>query len=271
MKQASPSKRILITGAAGRIGRTLSAAFTDGFDLRLTDIVVPEDHPQAPHIIARNLASDDLGPLCDQIDAIIHLAGHPNSRDWDVVETDNVRASRRLIEAAGAANVPRFVFASSLHVAGFLSARAALVDDAPYLPDSPYGVSKAAVEMMLRYAVVRYGMDVCALRICSFRERPSNARELVTWISPGDTVRLFDSALRSEFTGFLAAWGISRNQRANLDSDAWRQLGYFPQDDAEAFVDRLLVEGVTVDCISEWQSLGGAFAKRSEDQDQPRA
>ncbi|RVT42302.1 NAD-dependent epimerase/dehydratase family protein [Sphingobium algorifonticola] len=252
--------RVLITGAAGRIGRTLSAGLHDDFDLRLTDIVAPHDHAFAESIVICNLAEDALGALCADVDAIIHLAGHPNSRDWDIVEADNLRASRRLIVAAGEAGIRRFLFASSIHVVGFLPADAPFTDDAAYHPDSPYGVTKAATEIILRYASQQYGFGAVALRICSFRHQPSNVRELATWISPADTVRLFKAALCSNIDGFSTAWGLSRNSRARVVGTAWQRLGYEPEDDAEQFAHLIENPNAPIAGVSEWPLLGGAFA-----------
>lgn len=245
---------ILITGAAGRIGRTLSAGLADRFVLRRTDIVA------ADGVMQCDLACDDLTPLVDGAEAIIHLAGHPNSRDWEVLERANLRSSRRLLDAAVAASVPRFVFASSIHVAGLFPSDTSLADELPYAPDSPYGASKAMVEMMLRYAAGRYDLAVCALRVCSFRPAPGNARELTTWLSPGDCVRLFEAALVAPFEGFVTAWGTSANRRLGKPSQAWARLGYRPHDDAEHFAAQLADMGIDIASKSEWPLLGGAFA-----------
>ncbi|MCH4895042.1 NAD-dependent epimerase/dehydratase family protein [Sphingomonas sp. SFZ2018-12] len=248
--------QVLITGAAGRIGRTLAAGLT-GYRLELTDIVAADFGGDPAPMTLCDLASDDLTAIVRDVDAVVHLAGHPNSRDWAVVEHANLVASRRLAEAAAVAGVRRFVYASSIHVAGFLAADTEFSDDVPYRPDSPYGVSKAAAEMMLRYISEQHAMSAVALRIGSFRPAPQNARELRTWISPGDMVRLADAALRADMTGFLPVWGLSNNRRAGVRSENWRKLGYHPMDDAENYATALAGAGVPTHLVSEWPHLGG--------------
>lgn len=250
---------ILVTGAAGRIGSMLAQALGDRHTLSLTDIAVPAAPAHSIPVQRRDLAVDELHDLCAGVDTIIHLAGHPNSRDWDVVERANVKASRRLIEAALATGVRRFLYASSVHVCGLHPADVELSEALPYAPDSPYGASKAMVEMQLRYAAARHGMTALALRICSFRPAPGNARELRTWISPADTVRYVEAALAADLTGFATCWGVSNNRRARVDRSGWDRIGYAPQDDAEDHVEQLSAAGVDISLVSEWPLLGGAF------------
>lgn len=250
---------ILITGASGRIGTNLATAMAGRHQLRLTDIVAPVPAPHGLPVGIKDLATDDLAELCAGIDAVVHLAGHPNSRDWAVLERANLLASRRLIEAALAAGVGRFLYASSVHVCGLLPADMRLSEDLPYAPDSPYGVSKAMVEMQLRYAAERHGLSAVSLRICAFRPEPGTARELRIWISPADMVRYVEAALSADVTGFTTAWGISNNSRADIDPTGWTRIGYAPQDDAEAHVERLSAAGVDTSVVSEWPLLGGAF------------
>lgn len=250
---------ILITGASGRIGSALADGLQGRHDLRLTDRVIAANAPDHSCVIA-DLATDDLAGLCDGIDAIVHLAGHPNSRDWAIVDEANVLASRRLAEAAVRAGVSRFLYASSIHVCGLLPADVPFSEDLPYAPDSPYGVSKAMVEMLLRYAAERHGLSTVAWRICSFRPEPGNARELRTWLSPADMVRCAEAALTADLPGFSTLWGLSNNSRAPIDRSGWDRIGYTPQDDAQAHADRLHSAGFDVSLVSEWPLLGGAVA-----------
>ena len=52
---------------------------------------------------ASDLASDDLAPLLNGVDAVVHLAGQPGVRtswgdDFDAYVRNNVHATRRLLE-----------------------------------------------------------------------------------------------------------------------------------------------------------------------------
>lgn len=252
---------ILVTGAAGRIGRVVVAALAQRHRVRLTDRL-PGEAPPGCEMLCADLAADPLEGLCDGIDAVLHLAGNPNSRDWEAVGRANIDAARRLFEAAAAAGVRRIVYASSIHVAGFAPAASAFADEVPMRPDGPYGVSKAAAELVLRYLCDRDGISAVALRIGSFRSAPGNARELRTWISPGDMARLAEAALTADVAGFHGVWGLSANSRAVIAGEGRAAIGYAPQDDAEAYVPALEAAGVDTAIVSEWPCLGGAFAVR---------
>lgn len=254
---------VAITGAAGRIGLCLARGLADaGIDTRLLDLAPrPEgtldgDWRQCdlaqPEEAAANLAG---------VDAVIHLAGHPNSRDWTVVERANVAMTRIVLEAAGAAGARRVLLASSIHVWGWHASGVPFSDDLPLRPDGPYGVSKVAAEAVMSFLCDRYGMAGFALRICSFKAEPVQARDLRTWLSPADMVSLALACLASDETGVTAVWGLSANKRAGLVSPTWRRLGYRPVDDAERHVAALRARGVDTNIVSEWPRLGGAFAE----------
>ncbi len=82
----------------------------------------------------------------------------------------------------------------------------------------------------------RYGIDAVSCRIGSFLERPETVRNLSTWLSHDDCVRMVDAALTATAPGFAVLYGISANTRAWWDLEPGRALGYEPQDDAEDFL-----------------------------------
>lgn len=196
------------------------------------------------------------------MDAVVHLAGHPNSTDWDVVQPLNVGGTLNLLRASVAAGVGRFLLASSIHVCGLHPADTPLTSDLSVLPDGPYGVSKLQCEILCRHFASMHGLTAISMRICSFRPEPSNARELTTWISPGDMVRLTEACLSAEVTGYHEIWGVSANTRADMRDSSWARLGYRPRDDASTHVRRLSEAGVDVARHSEWPYLGGAFVRQ---------
>jgi len=79
----------------------------------------------------------------------------------------------------------------------------------------------------------KFGLEVVALRIRTFEERPATTRDLSTWLSPGDAGRLVQAALTGPVDGFLAIYGVSANHRVWWDVPP--ELGYAPVDDAEAY------------------------------------
>lgn len=262
--------RVLITGAAGRIGQTLARGLAGKFFLRLADLARIDTQLGDERMVCDISDADQVARALKGMDAVVHLAGHPNSQDWDVVQQLNIAGTFNVLKAASSAGVQRILYGSSVHVCGLHPADVTLSNDLPIWPDGPYGISKATCELALRYLSESEGLTCVAMRICSFRPLPQNARELATWISPDDMVKLVHSGLCAPVSGFHTIWGISANTRAHVSDDAWARLGYCPQDNAEDHALRLAAEGVDTTRYSEWPHLGGHFADHLAGQDTSR-
>jgi uronate dehydrogenase len=225
----STTRRVLLTGAAGRIGTALTERLPAfGWDLRLFD------RDQVPGGIVGDVTSPaDLDAAMAGVDAVVHLAGQPTEAPWPVIREANIEGTLQLFEAARRAGVRRVVYASSNHAVGFTPLADNLPADVPPRPDTLYGVSKVFGEALGRYYVDRYDMQVACLRIGTFEDRPSHPRSLGTWLSADDAARLVDACLRSSALNYAIVWGISANTRRAWSLDAGRALGYEPHDDAE--------------------------------------
>jgi nucleoside-diphosphate-sugar epimerase len=152
--------RILITGAAGRIGAHLTrAALREGHTVR--GLVVPGDTRaeaiQLPgvELIAGDLRDRDaLRQAATGVDAIVHLAGALTSRgntDREFIDL-NLNATFDLLVAARdvAPELQRFVYASSdaVYSDGGPAPRLPLDETCPVRPASVYGASKAGAEQL---------------------------------------------------------------------------------------------------------------------------
>ncbi|MGH4025888.1 MAG: NAD-dependent epimerase/dehydratase family protein [Pseudonocardiaceae bacterium] len=258
---------VLVTGAAGRIGRTVCPGLAaHGWTVRGTDLVeLPAEVPGAAADLTEPADEPVLARLLDGADAVLHLAAIPGEDDWGRILASNVDATKRVLAAALEARVPRAVLASSNHATGFTRrpAHGALPADTPPRPDTFYGVSKAALEALGALYAERHGMDVVGLRIGSFQPRPRSPRELASWLSPGDAVRLAHATLTAPSPGFALVWGISANTRAWWSLAEGRALGYHPADDAEAFAAEILA-GEQPDWAGDETLIlvGGDFTKR---------
>jgi len=239
-------KRILITGAAGHIGSSLTKSLADRYRLRLLFHRPPEVEPEHEYAIADVADFDALAPAMVDVDAVVHLAGSPQvTSPWESVRQNNIAGTYNVYETARLAGVRKVVFASTNHVMGMYDRDREwpLYADQPVRPDSLYGVSKAFGETLGRFYVDQYGTSVIALRIGWFLERPHDEIARWMWLSPRDCAQIVWRAIESPLP-FGIFYAISNNSRRHWDiTDAVEHLGYRPQDDAEIYAERILGSG----------------------------
>ena len=258
-------RRVLVTGAAGTVGRTACPGLAArgwrvrGLDNRPLDGVAGLTGPEAA-VVADVRDEAALTRALSDADAVVHLAAISTEAPFPQILASNVDGTYRVFDAARRTGVRRVVFASSNHVVGYTPRTELATVDLPPRPDTYYGVSKVFGEALGRLHVDRYGMEVVCLRIGSWVDRPSTPRHLFTWLSPSDGVRLLHAALTAPDVGFAVAYGISANTRAWWDLRPARALGYLPVDDAEDHAAEILAEhGEPDPADPEIALLGGDF------------
>ncbi len=255
--------RVLVTGAAGSIGTVVTTGLTDrGHEVVGLDRIVPEESYTGawytvdcadPDAVAAVFA--DLG-RSGGVDAVVHLAGMPGEASLPDELESHVVTTAALLDAMVAHGVPRIVYASSNHAVGRTPRSELLTDGVRPRPDTFYGVAKVAAEALLSLYVDRYGIDAVATRIGSFLPQPESRRNLSTWLSHDDAVRMVDACLTAPDPGFAVLYGVSANTRGWWDLAPGRALGYHPEDDAERFADQV-AEGP--DDAVEAAHVGGPF------------
>lgn len=150
--------RVVVTGHNGYIGSVMVPFLQDaghevvGLDTYLYEGCTFGDEVPDPKAIRMDLRDVDPSVLRG-FDAVIHLAalcndplGNQNpSTTYDI----NHHASVKLAEAAKAAGVPRYIFASSCSLYG-LAGDEMLTEEAAFNPITPYGESKILAERDIR-------------------------------------------------------------------------------------------------------------------------
>ncbi|HET6562440.1 MAG TPA: NAD(P)-dependent oxidoreductase [Marmoricola sp.] len=232
--------RVLVTGAAGSIGRVL----VPGLESRGHEVVGADLLPD-PATTGRPWHVLDVGDAAavraavtaQPLDAVVHLAGVPDETDLPTALASHVHTTGALLDAMVDNGIRRIVYASSNHAVGRTPHQEGgpLGIDARPRPDTFYGVGKVAAEALLSLYADRYGLDAVACRIGSFLPKPERRRHLATWLSHDDCVRMVDAALTAPTPGFAILYGISANTRSWWDLAPGRALGYEPQDDAEQY------------------------------------
>ena len=237
---------VLVTGAAGSIGRSVSIGLSDlGWRVHGLDLVEqPADLAAAGISWQRGDLLDDVvtESAVRNVDAVVHLASNPTEDALPACLESHVHTTAGLLDAMVRHGVGRLVYASSNHAVGLhrrddLDDGLLRIDVAPR-PDSNYGVAKVAAEALLQRAADRHGIDTFTLRIGSFLDRPTTLRQLSSWLSPADAVRLVHACLLADDDlggRHRVLYGVSANTRGWWDLAPGRAIGYHPFDDAETF------------------------------------
>ncbi len=194
---------ILITGAAGMIGRKLTERLVTERalgdrpveKLTLVDIVAParpagfSDHVKTR---AADLAAPGVAEkaIAERPDVIFHLAGVVSGEaetDFDKgyrVNLDGTRALMEAIREAGGGYKPKLVFTSSIAVFGAPFPEA-IADDFHLTPLTSYGTQKAICELQLADYTRRGILDGVGIRLPSIVVRPGKPNKAASGFFSG--------------------------------------------------------------------------------------
>ncbi len=263
-------KRILITGAAGALGRLVRKELV-GYApiLRLSDIAELGNPAKGEETVVCDLAdADSVLRLVEGSDFIVHLGGISVEDTFEKILQTNIRGTYNVFEAARKAGKPRILFASSNHAIGFHARETRLDATSPQRPDSLYGVSKCFGEALGSYYYDKFGVENVCVRIGSCFPEPKDRRMLATWLSGADLVRLIKCVAEAARVGHTIVYGASANREQWWDNRHAAFLGWTPQDSSEPF--RQKVEAATPcpdpgDPAVRYQGGGFAAAGHFED------
>ena len=163
----------LVTGGAGFIGSNLVRKLVEaGSSVRVVDDLSTGKRDNLAGLSNVELVQGDLSEMpldavVDGIDVIFHLAAVPSVprsvADPLRSHAASATATLRLLEAARAAKVRRFITSSSSSVYGD-AADLPVSEAAPTSPRSPYAVGKLAAEGYTRVFASLFGMSTVSLR-----------------------------------------------------------------------------------------------------------
>jgi len=234
---APPFHRLLLTGAAGGLGRVLRPRLKAWCTLlRLSDIAdlgtAAGGEELQPVALEK---ADEVHALLDGVDAVVHLGGVSVEGPFEPILQANIVGAYNLYEAARKHGVKRIVFASSNHVTGFYRQDEVISPSMPMRPDGHYGLSKAFGENLAQFYFDRYGLETVSLRIGSSFPEPKDRRMLATWMSYDDLERLVVASLTAPVVGHSVIYGMSDNTTSWWDNTGAKHIGYRPQDSSEPF------------------------------------
>ena len=241
MTSAAPTgirfQRLLLTGAAGGLGRVLRPRLKSLCEtLRVSDLA-PLDPPQAGEEVVQAALQDKAAvmALLEGVRAVVHLGGISTEHAFEEILPANIVGTYHVYEAARVHGVKRIVFASSNHVTGFYTQGQTIDARMPMRPDTYYGVSKAFGENLAQFYFDRWGIETVSLRIGSCFPQPLDRRQLASWLSYDDLERLVAAALTAPVVHHTVVYGLSDNRQAWWDNTPARHLGFRPLDSADAY------------------------------------
>lgn len=215
--------RILITGAAGRIGRRLiQELLSHGHDLHGCD-QVEAPGLEIPYTVADIRSLEAMEAVSAGCEAVVHLAAIPgpgpaNSRDhWPDIVQRNILGTYHVLEAAARQGVRRVVFASSLCAEGWLPGAHVhrpryfpLDEEHPLQTEEPYGMSKQIGEIYGWGFHQRAGLEFLSIRPMNVQDAETNGPGVLhsaqpTWqrVDRGDLCQAFRLALETD-----RRWGL---------------------------------------------------------------
>jgi nucleoside-diphosphate-sugar epimerase len=236
-------KRIVVTGAAGRLGRKVVAELLGrDYEVLATDLERPDALP------CRFLQADltDAAAVLDVLtgaDAVVHLGAVPGplSQPPSVTFRNNVLSTWNVAETAAALRLKRIVSASSVFALGWHESPAAywpesvpVAESHPTAPFEAYGLSKVVGEEIVAAVSRRCGIPAVSLRLMNIiqedgyfalpwpvptRERPVR---FVLWpyVDVRDAATSCRLALEASLTGHEAVFIAAEENRFDADTTA---------------------------------------------------
>ena len=223
--------KILITGAAGAVGRQLIKGLGDRYELRGLDRL---PIPDLDDVIVGDVGDyATMLKATEGMDATIHLTGVDH--DWEGVLPTNLVGTYNMLETARVNGVRRVVYASRAGVHGPQPDEITRRVDMPLQPIGLYTVSKVFGEALGFSYVQQHELEFVAVRIGNFnrnrnRDQPQHPHQL----SHGDCVRVFERAVIHPGVKYEIVYGVSDSTWPRYDLDHGRRvIGYDPQDKSD--------------------------------------
>jgi len=255
--------RILVTGAAGRLGSVLVQELSEaGHEVVATDVSYRQGLPVALHLVDL-LDVHAIYPLVDGCDAVLHAGNHPHSfavRPRQRILSENTAMNSHVFTAAIEMGVRRMVFVSSIQaVSGQEPGRPwkspAQPCRMPYLPldselptnpgDNDYGLSKVFGEQMLaNHAKYHADLACCAVRLpwvvmnpqdsggqpprrFSLEHNRRRLHEVMTYLDIDDATALLRAAIEKCSVGFSTYMAAQSPRIQGMSCEAFAKT-YLP-------------------------------------------
>jgi NAD+ dependent glucose-6-phosphate dehydrogenase len=246
--------RVVITGAAGQIGRQLVDELSRDHELCLIDRLLIKGRKSLLADLSRQSPRSHIGRLFSSksrcwsdafagAQVVVHLAAEirPTAL-WEEVLSNNIQGTWNVIQAAAEHGVRRVVFASSNWAVKALEQKLApdcygpegpkMDSKTPPLPLTAYGLSKGFGELAGRMFVDAGKLEsFVAIRIGNYDPTPSTDEiARARWLGIDDTRSLFRRCVEADIKGFHVIYGVSAQDTSPYDLSHTQQLlSWYPR------------------------------------------
>ncbi len=238
-------RKVVVTGASGRVGRVFWPAMADKYSLRLVGRVVERIGDPGPHeVMAADLVDlEACRRVCEGMDTVVHLAADSSGQDgfYASLLDQNIIAMFNMFRAAKDAGCRRFVFASTIQVIEGYPLDVQARPEMPPKPMNMYAASKVFGEATAHYFAYAEGLSTIVVRVGVFEGNRSeeewkgkqDGRTLSAFISKRDMCQLLERCIEVEGVQYALLQAVSDNRFKRMDITSTRaDVGYEPLDDA---------------------------------------
>ncbi len=259
--------KILVTGAYGLIAWEAFKRFRNRGDetyalarrrepsVRVAEdeaIYVPEDH----FFLADLTDYQAVRKAVEGMDVVVQMAADPRpDTEWENILSSNMIGAYNVFEACHDAGVKRIVYASSIMTnwgyweeEPYKAIREGRFEDVPEdmriitvqdppRPTEPYSASKVWGEALARTYSDAKGMSCLCIRIgwVNAQDSPQGSPIAPVWCSQRDIVQIIERCVDApDSLRFDIFYGISKNVNCWVDVKRGEEIGYTPEDRAEA-------------------------------------
>jgi nucleoside-diphosphate-sugar epimerase len=237
-------KRVLLTGATGRIGASFFEEMREKYWFRLAARRIEKmgevgQHEKISLDVADLAACQEA---CRGIDTVLHLAADPSTAAdfYGSLLDNNIKGAYNIFRAAKDQGCQRVVYASSIQLIEGYPLDTQATPEMPTRAVNMYGACKAFAESTAHYFAAKEGLSCLCVRVGNYQgnsdSMEADGRRLSAWISERDQNHLFERCIEVENLPFAILHAVSDNRFKRLDIRSTRDLvGYAPQDNSFDF------------------------------------
>jgi len=231
-------RKVLITGAAGKLGGHLGRIWQDTYALRLTDRC-PLDYDisgETKFIEANTADLDQMQALCEGVDTLVHLAADPSPTAdfYGSLLESNIKGLFNGFQAAADQGCRRMVYASSVNAVLGHPKGHEVTEDSLTHPTNHYGACKVLGEALAWSFYHQHQLTSVCIRFGAVRIDPpevNDPNDQLWWISGRDIADLVKRSIEVEDIDVAIAHGFSRHRNCDYSIEqTCRLLGYSPKD-----------------------------------------